>query len=230
MRDRRNQGDPSSRMRSLVLRISVMILAFGCAPAEEASLSPDSPSSPRVADPALRPEPSIGRIATGGPTSPQVADIAREYQQLQSMTKEPVYVDPGLARFCRGVTQSEVEEARKRSGPHAHTAVRIYMNDLAANAFRRRSTAYPVGSVIAKEKAALSYHSEGREQAMTKAHDGVGGMIKRPPGFDPAHGDWEYFYFEDPSKIESGKISSCVQCHDGASARDHVFGGWAERG
>ncbi len=104
------------------------------------------------------------------------------------------------------------------------------MNELAENAFRRRSSAYPVGSVVVKEKTALGYMSEGNEQTMTRPHDGVGGMVKRPPGFDAAHGDWEYFYFEEPSRIESGRISSCVQCHGGASARDHVFGGWAERG
>ena len=146
------------------------------------------------------------------------------------MTKEPVFVDPGLARLCIGATQRQVEEARKRSGPHAHTAVTIYMNELAENAFRRRSSAYPVGSVVVKEKTVLGYMSEGNEQTMTRPHDGVGGMVKRPPGFDAAHGDWEYFYFEEPSRIESGRISSCVQCHGGASARDHVFGGWAERG
>jgi hypothetical protein len=52
-------------------------------------------------------------------------------------------------------------------------------------------------------------------------------MIKRPSGYDPSHGNWEYFYFENPSKIESGKITSCVQCHAGAADRDFVFGTWA---
>ena len=51
-------------------------------------------------------------------------------------------------------------------------------------------------------------------------------MVKRAPGYDPEHGDWEYFYFEDPAKIEQGKIQSCVRCHAGAKATDHVFGTW----
>jgi hypothetical protein len=201
---RRTKVSPLSPMRASLFGILALTASFGCTPAHETS------------------------AATDGPASPRVADIARDYKRLQSMTKEPVYVDPGLAMFCRGVTQREVEEARKKSGPHAHTAVLIYMDELAADAFRRKSTAYPVGSVIVKEKTGLGYDSEGQERV--KAHDGVGGMIKRPPGFDAAHGDWEYFYFEDPSKVESGRISSCMQCHDGASTRDHVFGGWAERG
>jgi hypothetical protein len=53
-------------------------------------------------------------------------------------------------------------------------------------------------------------------------------MIKRPPGYDPDHGNWEFFYFEDPVKIESGKIASCVDCHN-IARQDHVFGDWAKK-
>lgn len=145
-----------------------------------------------------------------------VADVAQGYKQLRPMTKGAVFVDPTFASLCRGVTRAEYEEAQKNhSGPHALAAVRIYMNDVAAAAFTQASTPYPVGSVVVKEKQT----SEGT--------GGVGGMIKRPHGYDPTHGDWEYFYFENPAKIESGKISSCVQCHAGAATKDYVFGGWA---
>jgi hypothetical protein len=81
-----------------------------------------------------------------------------------------------------------------------------------------------------KEKKALGYRSTTQPQQMAKANDGVGGMIKRGAGYDSAHGDWEYFYFEDARKIESGRISSCVQCHTGAANKDYVFGGWASGG
>jgi len=146
------------------------------------------------------------------------------------MTKEPVFVDPGLAMLCRGATQTEVEAARKVSGPHAHTAVSIFMNDVAANTFGKQNTAYPVGSIIVKEKKALGYWSTTQPREMTKDVDGVGGMVKRSPGYDLAHGDWEYFYFEDANKIESGKMNSCVQCHSAAAGKDYVFGGWAGGG
>ena len=56
--------------------------------------------------------------------------------------------------------------------------------------------------------------------------NGVGGMIKRAPGYDPAHGDWEYFYFEKPEKIERGRIATCVKCHAYAHTTDHVYGTW----
>jgi Cytochrome P460 len=158
---------------------------------------------------------------------PDVRHVAATYRNLKPMTKEPVLVDRGLAMLCRGATLGEVDAARKVSGPHAHTAVSVFMNDLAAGAFGKPSPSYPVGSIIVKEKKAIGYRSTTRPGDMTKAADGVGGMIKRPAGYDPSHGDWEYFYFEDPARIETGRISSCVQCHSGAADRDYVFGGWA---
>ncbi len=161
---------------------------------------------------------------------PDVRQVAATYRTLRSMTKEPVFVDPGLAMLCRGATQAEVEAARKTSGPHAHTAISIFMNDVAASTFGKANATYPVGSIIVKEKKALGYWSTTQPREMAKANDGVGGMIKRTPGYDSAHGDWEYFYFEDPNKIESGKMNSCVQCHSGAAGKDYVFGGWAGGG
>jgi hypothetical protein len=160
-------------------------------------------------------------------TQPDVADIANNYRRLEQVTREPVYVNFELAILCRGASQAEVDTARKQFGPHAHTAISIYMNDAAARSFKENAPTYPVGSIIVKEKKALSYRAGDRSTGMTKAHDGVGGMIKRPPGYDSQHGDWEYFYFEDPRKIERGKIASCVQCHAGAAAKDYVFGNWA---
>ena len=160
-----------------------------------------------------------------------VEDLACSYAELMLITKEPVLVDQQLARLCIGISQQAVDDERKRNGPHAHTSVKIYMNEIAAEAFRDGSTAYPVGSVIVKEKLGLEYDlidSDGeRERKAAKTASGVGGMIKRPPGYDPEHGDWEYLYFEDPAKVEHGKIASCVECHRGVSATDYVFGGWA---
>src|SRR5687768_8163216 len=85
-----------------------------------------------------------------------VQEVAAGYTKLKSMTKEPVYVDARLASLCRGASQEEVEAARKKFGPHAHAAISIYMNDLAADAFAGSIKPFPVGSIIVKEKKALS--------------------------------------------------------------------------
>ena len=189
------------------MRIKLSILAFvclvGCTPADEVAKSPHTASD-----------------------QPDVRQVAATYTSLRAMTKEPVFVDPGLAMLCRGATQVEVDAARKVSGPHAHAAVRIFMNDVAAETFGKTNVTYPVGSIIVKEKHALEYRPTPQPLEWAKAQDGVGGMIKRPPGYDPAHGDWEYFYFEDANRVESGKMSSCIQCHSGAADKDYVFGNW----
>lgn len=166
------------------------------------------------------------------PEGPAVEEVARNYSKLDVLTREPVLVDPQLAELCVGIWQQHVDDARKRSGPHAHTSIRIYMNEAGSTAFRNSVTKFPVGSVIVKEKQGLEYNSAETpsSQEAAKTSNGVGGMIKRHPGYDSAHGDWEYFYFQDPSKIEHGKLASCIECHRGASASDFVFGGWANRG
>jgi hypothetical protein len=92
------------------------------------------------------------------------------------------------------------------------TEVNVYMSSTAAEAFENRVRSYPVGSVIVKEKLPGS---------------NIGGMVKRRAGYDPEHGDWEYF-FKDEQGITSGRIESCVRCHDSARPRDYVFGDWSK--
>lgn len=180
----------------------------------------------RVADRASLPAPGqpIAAVSTGTAPldlgrEPLVRDIATGYTHLARVTKEPVPIDPEFSGACAPSVTVSWEESRQAHGPHAKTSLTIYMNPPAAEAFAGRpSKAYPVGSVIVKEKRAFT----------AQAHDGVGGMVKRPPGYDPQHGDWEYFYFQDPARIESGRLASCVQCHSGGAAgKDHVFGDWA---
>ncbi len=86
-----------------------------------------------------------------------------------------------------------------------------------------------MGSVIVKQKQMMGYlDKDGRQ--IHERDTGVGGMVKRAPGYDPKHGDWEYFYFENTGKIESGRIASCVNCHVSAKDRDYVFGTWRKDG
>jgi hypothetical protein len=197
----------------------VIVLLPGCS-GDESALKP------ALASNAIFPSNEAG--ASQGP---DVEHVARNYRQLRLLTKTSVAVDPHLARLCVGVQQSQVKEAMQRAGPHAHTFIRIYMNDLAHDAFVEGVTTYPVGSVIVKEKRGLEYFVEMSKQPQEtdKTPNGVDGMIKRAPGYDPDNGDWEYFYFDDSSRIESGRIANCVQCHQAATATDHVFGDWANK-
>ena len=140
-----------------------------------------------------------------------------------------VFVNAELALYCRGASKQEVEALRVKYGPHANTGILIYMNKLAADAFATNASAFPVGAAIVKQKTNLGYTDKDGKR-VHDADTGVGGMLKRPAGYDPKHGDWEYFYFEDSKKIESGRITSCVQCHSSAKDKDYVFGTWRKNG
>jgi hypothetical protein len=144
------------------------------------------------------------------------------------MTQQDVFVNPELARLCRGIYQEEVEAARTHFGPHANTSIRVFMNPPAADALKNNLNPYPVGSVIVKQKASLGYQRQDGT-SVGAGTTGVGGMVKRSPGYDPTHGDWEYFYVEGKSPLESGRLSTCVTCHSSARDRDHVFGTWKNR-
>jgi hypothetical protein len=169
----------------------------------------------------------VDKPAKHDASKPAIAEIAGGYGFYRKMTAQPVFVNPELAMLCIGASREHVESARKTHGPHAHSAVVIYMNEIAARDFGRSSATYAPGAVIVKQKMLLSYHGKKSAAGVAVADKGVGGMVKRAKGFDPAHGDWEYFYFEDAAKIESGRISSCIQCHDAARGTDYVFGTWA---
>jgi hypothetical protein len=57
-------------------------------------------------------------------------------------------------------------------------------------------------------------------------HDARGpvmGMEKRPPGFDPEHGDWRYVVLSAAGEVvKDGVVESCAGCH-GDAPRDHLF-------
>jgi hypothetical protein len=163
--------------------------------------------------------------------APTVEGVARNYAELQLMTAKPVHVDRELLTLCTPLAIEDASDrARERSGPHASTAIRIFMNDLAAEAFCDSGATYPVGAVIVKEKQG-SFDGPGNlPHEPVETPLGVAGMIKRAAGYDAQHGDWEYFYFEDASKIEQGRISSCIQCHRNAAATGYIFGDWSDPG
>jgi hypothetical protein len=146
---------------------------------------------------------------------PTLAEIAVAYPSYQKITESPVQVNVELMLQCAPTRPEQLEAARAEHGPHARASILVFMNDAAARVFAARSGTYPVGSVIVKHKT-------------ISASFGVGGMVKRAPGFDPAHGDWEYFYFEDPAKIDGGRISTCIECHASAKRTDYVFGTWKQ--
>lgn len=168
--------------------------------------------------------------APPAPNAPAVEDVIGSYSKLHLLTAEPVAVDLEVFTLCSlQAFEAATEQSRKRAGPHALTAIRVFMNDSAAEAFCNSAKTYPVGAVIVKEKQKLldaSAESSGETASPPLA---VAGMIKRAAGYDPTDGDWEYFYLDEAAKPKQGKLASCIECHRNAAETDHVFGDWFER-
>lgn len=157
---------------------------------------------------------------------PDITEIVKSYRDLKLMTPEAVFVNPETAYRCAGPSKEMIDKARLEKGPHADSAVKIFMNQLASKAFNDRE-AYPVGSIVVKEKMRLGLHDKTNTEGR-RAENEIGGMVKRPAGFDESNGNWEYFYKENGSDIDIGKIASCIQCHAKAKESDYIFGSWAK--
>jgi hypothetical protein len=134
------------------------------------------------------------------------------YQSLELLTPDPIVVSPDLAVKCTTPSVAELMVDEQRAGPHSNTFVRLYVNAIAKQAVEAGAGPFPTGAIIVKEKL------KGDTSAAA-----VGGMVKRAAGFDPANGDWEYFYAARAGGFASGRLDNCISCHSQAKTRDHVF-------
>lgn len=147
-------------------------------------------------------------------------NVASFYRNFARLTAVPHHVPPATWLLCRLPTRGEQEEANRRmAGIHYNTRLHVYANPLASGVIDERAPVFPVGAIIVKEKFS------GADMDGLKL-TGIGGMIKRSPGYDPTNGDWEYFYSSDTNDFASGRLGSCIECHRSAKARDHVFSLW----
>jgi hypothetical protein len=171
-----------------------------------------SAKAPPPRDPAIavsRPYPDF----QNRPHEMLVGDFSIDMSKLKLMTSQPAPVNATIAALCiNPPTVHTGGFADNHPLATAGVTILVSMSPQAADAFDRKAPYYPVNSVIIKEKSSI----------------GIGGMIKHAPGYDPAHGDWEYFYLDDPSQVSHGKIASCIGCHSSAASTDYVFGTWAK--
>lgn len=110
---------------------------------------------------------------------------------------------------------------KPKKGEHEPPGARsfgvVYANDLARPfiAGEKRGP-YPVGSVIVRERLPAP-------EATTP--DLLAVMVKRPRGFNPKGGDWEFLTVNGGlTKItRRQKKGSCLDCHASQRGRDFVF-------
>jgi hypothetical protein len=138
--------------------------------------------------------------------------VLSSYKTLELLTPSPLVVSAQLASLCTTPTAAQLAADEQQFGPHSDTLINLYVNALAKRAIEHDQGRFPTGTVIVKEK--LKHGN---------SLNGMGGMVKRAPGFDPANGDWEYFYAGQSGGFASGRLSNCISCHAQAKSKDYVF-------
>jgi hypothetical protein len=164
-------------------------------------------------------EPSSDAGAGGErPASQDVAAIMAEYRAYEPQTEQPEPVSAYIFGLCRLPTLPEQAFAESKHGDGRY--LQDWANELAvAGIARRGEPAFAPGAVIVKEK-----YVPGATSGQFKLA-ALGFMIKRDPGFAPAHRDWEFAYWEPELGIVSTPEQStyCAGCHSGAAETDSVF-------
>jgi hypothetical protein len=167
--------------------------------------------------------PAVHQAALAEFLPPPLAEL-RGSENWPTATDRPIPVNLLTWCLCRSLTpeESRAQEAEvKRRGPHARYSIVVRTNPEAIAPFRRREP-LPPGTVVVKEK---HWPEPSKKRPAEYAL-----MIKRNPGFDPDHGNWEYAYATGSPEwtVTRGRLSSCIDCHLGARDRDYLFRSYLE--
>jgi hypothetical protein len=136
-----------------------------------------------------------------------------EFSKWPKATERPHAVAFINAYDCRAL---HTEDLTKTYGPHFKPSIVVRVNPEAIEDFKAMRPV-AVGTVVIKEKYS--------EWDASKPPHGFTAMIKREPGYDPDHGNWEYadVQLQLEKKVARGKIASCIACHDGKKNEDYLF-------
>lgn len=128
-------------------------------------------------------------------------------EKLVRVLDKPHGMSPSVALLCSMPKNTE--------GPHFGKYYHVYITNPGLTILKEGKGTYPEGTVVVKEKFS---DPEGKKTELFTA------MVKREKGFNPDGGDWEYFVISGDSKkiTQSGKIQSCMECHDTYSSTDYI--------
>ncbi len=135
------------------------------------------------------------------------ARMASGESMLHRVTDVPFKMDDEAAALCK----------RDPKSFHAHSNYycHVYVNEAGLETLKSGKGNYPVGSVIVKQKYS-------NKEATTTELFTI--MRKMKPGYDNAHGDWEYSIVERTGMKElvSGRLEACIKCHESYARTDYV--------
>lgn len=141
----------------------------------------------------------------------ELGNLVANYKKWTKVNPKPVHMEPFIAALCRGPMSWETKE-----NPHQPKYFTVYVNEKGKVAmFKSGPPTFPVDSVIVKEK--LPSETSDQVELMTV-------MVKRAKGFDPKHGDWEYFTTRGVGpETSQDDVAKCQSCHESAKSNDYVF-------
>ena len=163
------------------------------------------------------------QIESGPSAALQSSTLGFDFANWPSVTENPISVPSAFLVFCAPPTEAQLETDRKVHGPHSQSEIVVRVNAIGIEQFKTGRSA-PAGTIVVKEK--YTRYSPNTPPSA------IGAMIKREPGYDPEHGDWEYAYEEQSPKTERtlvrGRLDSCIKCHSGARDTDYLFRGYLQ--
>jgi hypothetical protein len=170
---------------------------------------------------------AAGLAACHPPASPSPPPALVEpavFATWPRVTETPVRVSAALAMLCSALPASQARgRAAEPNGPHAEYAIVVRVSPDGIDAYRE-GRPLPRGAVVVKEKYADASAS-GPMQAYAL-------MAKRPAGFDPARGDWEYAFVTAAREpvVARGRLAGCAGCHASARSSDYLFRSYGASG
>ena len=149
------------------------------------------------------------RIWIGGLTLSVLAVGALAQTAEMKITRKTVH---SFYKPLNVLTPTPIREITEERGGRKREALKtIYGNDLAKAAFAQKAVPFPIGAVMVNEKI-----EAGKVTA-------IGVMVKRAARYDPAHGDWEYFFADNEGEFSNGRLRECIDCHKQVKAEDWIF-------
>ncbi|MFZ5889966.1 MAG: cytochrome P460 family protein [Myxococcota bacterium] len=160
---------------------------------------------------------SSGSTSNDSGGNEQTLESARQgYRKYKQRTAEPVPISSQIFALCRLPTAAEDAFANSLHGKDLYLL--DWLNEGAQKGYAQNgSQPFPVGATIVKEKLV-------RVGAAYYEVAALGFMLKRDAGFDAAHGDWEFAYWETGKGFisDGNEASYCGGCH-ASSSTDFVF-------
>jgi hypothetical protein len=155
-----------------------------------------------VADAKQRPDAKIYKRT-------DITSVVQDYKKWKVAKPDLFKVQPAVWTLCIGPTQ---EQAAILDASHTGF-IKVFVNDIGQEAMFAK-TAFPVGSIIVKE----------RHPTKVSGVEFCTVMRKREKGYNPECGDWEFSVLNEQNiATDVGRLKACMGCHSKQGKLDFTF-------